>query len=409
VSGAVSLGGGTALPGGGVFVRAESLDEVVDAVRRARAEGRRVRVTGAARAEDVPERRAWASGPGEGVPSLLLSTASLSDIPTYEPADLTVTAGAGTSLETLAGVLAPHRQWLPFDPPHVLRHTLGGLVASGASGPLAAGYGALRNHVLGATVVCGDGRVLHLGGRVVKNVAGFDLLRPWVGSLGRLGVITSVCVRLFPLPDVDRGLLLRAPTPGELVDAARAVATAGVLPASTVLARPVAGGEGLLLVRLHGAPATVEADQRTLERSVGEVATSVSGPELTDWVRDLPVGSVAGTTDRGASTAPPSGVGVAAASPSRLGGLLDALERTLGPVAFAADVHHGRVRFGFGPEGAPELPVLRSAVEALGGAVGVEHWPAAPVDGAVSEPSPGERALAERVRRVFDPHETMLP
>src|SRR5680860_1056589 len=105
----------------------------------------------------------------------MLSTARMSGVEIYEPADLTLTAGAGTPLRELAEALAPHDQWLPFDPPDADGRTLGGLVAAGLSGPLAAGYGPLRNHVLGATVVCGDGRVLRLGGRVVKNVAGFDL------------------------------------------------------------------------------------------------------------------------------------------------------------------------------------------------------------------------------------------
>jgi len=364
-------------------VRPRTTEEVAEVVRRAGAEGHRIRVVGATPPHDPP--------------GLLLSTSGLTEVQIYEPADLTVTAGAGISLQALAAVLEPHRQWLPFDPPDVLGSTLGGLVASGLSGPLATGYGALRNHVLGATVVCGDGRTLHLGGRVVKNVAGFDLLRPWVGSRGRLGVITSVCVRVFPLPEDDRVFVLRTATPGGLVEAARAVAMARVLPASTLLVRTTQGGEGVLMVRLHGAEATVDADRVTLERATGHTFEAL-GPDaarlLVAEARDLP-----GATQ---------GVGVASALPSRLGEVLDQVERAMGPVPVGADVHGGRVRFALDTVAVSALGPLRSALEAMGGTLGVERWPdRRPVDGLVSEPSPAERALADRVRTVFDPQGVM--
>ncbi|MDE0729622.1 MAG: FAD-binding oxidoreductase, partial [Longimicrobiales bacterium] len=132
-------------------------------------------------------------------PFIVLTTSRLKEIQHYEPADLTMTASAGASIRDLSTATAIHGQWLPFDPPDVPNRTLGGLVATGLSGPLWAGYGQLRNHVLGATIVCGDGRALRLGGKVVKNVAGFDILKLMVGSRGELAVITSVTVRLFPL------------------------------------------------------------------------------------------------------------------------------------------------------------------------------------------------------------------
>ena len=138
---------------------------------------------------------------------VVLSTSRLTGVDIYEPADLTFTAKAGTRLDGLNEELRAHAQWIPFDPPRVLDRTLGGLVAMGESGPLAMGYGELRNHVLGMTVVCGDGRTLRLGGRVVKNVAGFDLLKPMVGSRGRLAVITSVCCWKNPYTTVSQRIL----------------------------------------------------------------------------------------------------------------------------------------------------------------------------------------------------------
>ena len=122
-----------------------------------------------------------------------LDTSLLSGIEEYEPADLTITAGAGTRFATVDDALRENGQWAPFDPPAARDRSMGGLVSEAAHGSLWAGYGALKNHVLGATVVTGDGRVLRLGGKVVKNVAGYDLLRSVVGGRGRLCVLTSVC------------------------------------------------------------------------------------------------------------------------------------------------------------------------------------------------------------------------
>jgi len=126
----------------------------------------------------------------------------------YEPADLTFTAGAGTAWMALQDATRSNGQWLPLDPPGVEDGTLGAMVATGAAGPLRLAYGAPRDHVLGVTLVSGDGRILRWGGRVVKNVAGFDVTRLSVGSWGALGVITSVSARLFPLPARDLTVLV---------------------------------------------------------------------------------------------------------------------------------------------------------------------------------------------------------
>ncbi len=197
-------------------------------------------------------------------PFVVLSTRRLTGIEDYEPADLTVTAAAGTTLADLQRALTEQGQWLPVDPPAVRDRTLGGLVATGAAGPLGTTYGAPRDHVLGLTLVTGDGRVLRLGGRVMKNVAGFDLVKLVVGSRGTLGVVVSATVRLFPRPEEDRALIVRAERPGELIPLARAVATSPVVPASAVLVAPGSGGGGALVVRLQGAPAAVDSDQRRI-------------------------------------------------------------------------------------------------------------------------------------------------
>lgn len=386
---------------------------------------------------EVSEALAWARaegttvlpvGTGRHVPRVVapvrcavLTTERMSGVTIYEPADLTLTALAGTPLSVLRNELAPHAQWLPFDPPDVEARTLGGLVASGLSGPLATGYGALRNHVLGATVVFGDGQRLRLGGRVVKNVAGFDLLRPVVGSLGGLCVVTEICVRLFPEPKVDRLLITRADAPSALVDAARAVARAPVVPASSVLVAgaDALGGGAALLVRLHGARPTVDADQRTFERAIGRPVEVVDEdvPAVTRAAGDHPAesgngsgaGAVGGAAGRDGGA---PGIGTASAPADRLGDLLSALDSTLGRIPFSCDAYAGTVRFRFDADRVPVLARLRRAVEALGGSLGVERAPgggAPDLGDAISTPSAGEAKLAARVRAVFDPAGVFWP
>ncbi len=155
-------------------------------------------------------RGSWLNGgqPPESL-DVFVSAEKMNDVSAYEPADLYIEAQAGAELEALERRTVESRQWLALDPPGGERGTLGAMVAVGAAGPLQAAFGSPRDQVLGATLVTGDGRVLRLGGRVVKNVAGFDLLKLVTGSWGTLGMITSVTMRLHPLPLMDRSLLFR--------------------------------------------------------------------------------------------------------------------------------------------------------------------------------------------------------
>lgn len=130
-----------------------------------------------------------------------ISTVRLSSLVEYEPDEYTFTALAGTPLRDLAAVLAEKRQYLPFDPPLAAAGaTLGGTVAAGLSGPGRLRYGGVRDFILGVRFIDGSGRSLRLGGKVVKNAAGFDLPKFLVGSLGRLGVITELTFKVFPRP-----------------------------------------------------------------------------------------------------------------------------------------------------------------------------------------------------------------
>jgi glycolate oxidase FAD binding subunit len=140
-----------------------------------------------------------------------ISTTKVTGIVDYEPSEFTFTARAGTPLREIEAVLAERGQYLPFDPPLAeAGATLGGTVAAGLSGAGSFRYGRLRDFILGVKFIDGDGRQLRLGGRVVKNAAGFDVPKFLVGSLGRLAVLAELTFKVFPRPPATLTLRLKA-------------------------------------------------------------------------------------------------------------------------------------------------------------------------------------------------------
>jgi glycolate oxidase FAD binding subunit len=138
---------------------------------------------------------------------LALSTTGLAHIVDYHPADLVITVEAGATLGVVQAELARHGQWLPWDAPRPAQASVGGLLASGAAGALRLGHGAPRDWTLGMCVALGDGRLVRSGGRVVKNVAGYDAHKLQIGALGTLGVIAEVTFKVAPLPERRQTML----------------------------------------------------------------------------------------------------------------------------------------------------------------------------------------------------------
>jgi glycolate oxidase FAD binding subunit len=171
----------------------------------------------------------------------------------YEPRELVLTVRAGTPLAEVERALAAERQMLPFEPPHFGdRSTVGGAVAAGLSGPRRPYAGSVRDFVLGARVVNGKGEDLSFGGRVIKNVAGYDVSRAMAGALGTLGAITEVSFKVLPRPATEITL-------GYQMDEAAATARVNEWAGKPL---PLAGSAwlgGRLLVRLAGAASAVQA------------------------------------------------------------------------------------------------------------------------------------------------------
>src|SRR3954452_8884954 len=151
------------------------------------------------------------------VDAVKLSTARLRGISEYDPSEFTFTAAAGTPIREIAAALAERGQYLPFDPMLVdAGATLGGTVAAGMSGPGRFRFGGLRDFILGVRFVDGNGRLLRMGGKVVKNAAGFDLPKFFVGSLGRFGGLAEITFKVFPRPSSSLTCRIDATTPPQL-------------------------------------------------------------------------------------------------------------------------------------------------------------------------------------------------
>ncbi|HEU4796185.1 MAG TPA: FAD-linked oxidase C-terminal domain-containing protein, partial [Pyrinomonadaceae bacterium] len=166
--------------------------------------------------------------------SLLIDLSGFNKIIEHEPADLIAVAQAGVTLSAFNETLAQNGQWLPLDPPDDGRATLGGIVATGLGGAPQFGYGRPRGSVIGMTVVLADGTIIKAGGRVVKNVAGYDLCKLFTGSYGTLGVITELIFKLRPRPARECTVIATG-KPSELLQAGRAIVEARLFPVAVEL------------------------------------------------------------------------------------------------------------------------------------------------------------------------------
>ena len=165
---------------------------------------------------------------------MTIDTSRLNRIIEHEPADLIAVAQAGVPLTTFNDKLIANGQWLPLDPPNDGHATLGGIVATGLAGPQQFGYGRPRGSVIGMTVVLADGSIIKAGGRVVKNVAGYDLCKLFTGSYGTLGIITEVIFKLRPRPARETTIIATGSLK-QLLAAGRAIVDARLFPVAVEL------------------------------------------------------------------------------------------------------------------------------------------------------------------------------
>ena len=252
------------------------LDEITDRIRAATSARTPLRIRGGGSKDFY----------GRCLRGEVLDTRGLSGITAYEPSELYVTALAGTPLAELEAVLAEKGQCLPFEPPHFSgQPTVGGVVAAGLSGPTRATAGSARDYVLGLSLLSGKAEALTFGGQVMKNVAGYDVSRVLAGSLGTLGLITEVSLKVLPFAPAEATLRFHL----DEASALQRLNTWGGQPLPlNASSWVVDAGTPTLYLRLRGAVAAVDAAiARLLKEIPGE---RVDSPATTaDWTaaRDL--------------------------------------------------------------------------------------------------------------------------
>src|SRR5262245_1923080 len=165
---------------------------------------------------------------------VVMKTSALDGVIEHDHANLTATVQCGITLAALQTTLAVKTQFAPFDPPCPERSTIGGTVAANLNGPRRGSYGSVRDLIIGMKVVLGSGETIKAGGKVVKNVAGYDMCKLFAGSLGTLGVITEITLRVAPVAE-SRASLIASGTLEQSDRAAQALAAAKLLPSATML------------------------------------------------------------------------------------------------------------------------------------------------------------------------------
>lgn len=222
-----------------------------------------------------------AIGPLVEQPEVVVVTRRLNRVLKYEPDDLTIGVEAGMTVAELQTLLAAHGQCFPLEAAASERATVGGVVATAASGPRSLGYGTLRDLVLGLTVVQVDGTIIRLGGQVVKNVSGYDLVKLFTGSYGTLGVITEVRMRTFPQPPATVTLAAGFADQAAMAAALTAIAATQLCPAAVEVydaamqIEPRLAGAMVVVVRYEGHPAACAravAELRALALAHGATA-----------------------------------------------------------------------------------------------------------------------------------------
>ncbi len=322
---------------------------------------------------------------------IVLGTAKLNRTVFYEPEELVVRVEAGVTLAELQRQLAGHGQEVPWDYPWPDQQTIGGLIAAGIAGPRRLGWGAPRDHVLGVTVVLPEGKIIRPGGRVVKNVAGYDLTRLLVGSRGTLGVIAEATLRVKPLAEDTWAASVAFASASELSAKLRAIFEAELFP--SFLEVQGKWGKYRLAAGFEGLREQVAAQRDTLlalltGSQVEEHAQDAGRSLVVDWTRQL--------------WEAPGPVFRVSVPKRQLQGILDAVE---GPVY--ANAGNGLVRVGPGrdfsaAEARDFLQRLTRVTGGLGGWVVQERGPLAEAESQPGQPQ-RVRELNESLRKIFDP------
>jgi glycolate oxidase FAD binding subunit len=397
--------------------------EVVDAIRNAAVSRTPVYPLGG--------RTALNFGSATKAAGLGLSTEKLTGVVDYPARDMTITVEAGITLAALQQTLAAERQYLPVDAAQPARATLGGLIATNFSGPRRYGSGTLRDYVIGISAVDGHGTLFKAGGRVVKNVAGYDFCRLLIGSLGTLAVVTQATLKVKPIPAAS----LLAAVDVASADQAEAVLARLVDSRTTPSAIELLAGDDWLdipslnsgdakapyrlIVGLEGTGAEVEWMVTRLKeelQTAGHAAPRIIADAAAEtiWRRLIEFGC-SGTDDT-ATKSKPALTFKLNVPPSRVASICEQVRSTFPQASLLAHAGSGivLVRVADSPSHefvGPLIKTLHPAVAAAGGQCIL--WQSASSDDFTRQlawgPLRGDSAVMQRVKRQFDPHNILNP
>jgi glycolate dehydrogenase FAD-binding subunit len=365
------------------------------AVAESAAAGRSLRIRGAGTKDYL----------GEVLPTdAVLETTALAGVVAHVPADLTVTVAAGTRFADLRSDLAQAGQFLPLDPPHADAATIGGIVAANSTGFWRARYGGVRDLLIGTTAVLGDGTVARSGGRVVKNVAGYDLNKLFVGSFGTLGVFVECTFKVLPRPPMSSGAHAQFARSADAFAAADAIVRTSARPAALAISGGP-GGAWELLLQADGDAAPVA---RTLEllsesaRAHGASAQPHDGvPAVLATLNDI---SARGEGAVVRAALPLAAQPAFATTAARLEGFAQLVADAASGIVRV--VLHGDDRVVLGSADA-----LLAAARVCGGTARVERRPESLRGrlGAWGDAEPAGRFLMRRLKEAFDPRGILEP
>ncbi len=350
---------------------------------------------------------------------VVLSLARLDRVLAHEPADLMLSAECGVTLTALDSALRPFRQFVPLDPARPEASTVGGLIATGAAGPYRARYGTMRDLLVGLTVVRADGTVVKAGGRVVKNVTGYDIPKLHVGAFGTLGVVVEAHLRLHPRPAEERSWLFGFASAEAALEAALDLRDTPVVLSRCQL---LLGGtlRGLGEVRLPGAalavtvgsvPEAVRAQGAQVAEICGRAGSpAIEVPAADAWWRR--VAEVTWPEDGATSLA--LRVGTRPTDVVKAFRLVEAVWPGDDGLRATADVASGGLHAALTPVEARRageiLTRVRDAVGAIGGTCVVEHAPpgAKPTLDVWGDVGPAVEPM-RRLKRELDPAGILNP
>ena len=350
-----------------------SLEELSAALRDAATAGRTLELRGAGS-------KILMAGP-VAQSDVVISTSRLRRVLQYEPDDLTISVEAGMPWRDLTALLASNRQMIPLDPPFFDTATVGGIVAANTSGPRRRQYGTPRDLIIGMKFVTLEGKTVHSGGMVVKNVAGLDMAKLMIGSFGTLAAIAVVNFKLTPLPEATRTFLRGFRTVVEAVAARDTVLQSVLQPAAIDLLNPAAsavvGFDGWTLV-LQASGSEAVLNRYASELGGADALEGDAERALWDAVREFTPRWLAGNPD-----------GVVVRRSVRLTGVGEAMRETAGPAL---------ARAGSG------VVYLYGDRQARGRGSVVEFAPQTYREREVLWPEPGnDFELMMQVKRLFDP------